>query len=222
MRLEYLDRYSRADSLLHRLHPTAKLLAALAVVATVGAVPPTLWPLAPGVPVSLVHIAVAVVLLLLLQIASIPWSYTLVRWAALAPIVVLVSLSIPAARMFDSGWHLMGGVIVKAMLSLTTVLLLVNTTPFDRLLASLARLRVPGVLVGTLSFMYRYQFVLIDELTRMSRARQARRFRPRRWLENLDLSRLVGVLLLRSFERAERVHRAMRARGFDGQMRTLD
>jgi cobalt/nickel transport system permease protein len=32
---------------------------------------------------------------------------------------------------------------------------------------------------------------------------------------------LAGHLLLRAFERAERIHRAMRARGFDGEMRSL-
>ena len=86
----------------------------------------------------------------------------------------------------------------------------------------MARLRVPPVLVATLHFMYRYLHVLRDELARMVQARRARSFRRRGALDWGLLSSLIGVLFLRAMERGERVHAAMRARGWDGTLRTLD
>jgi cobalt/nickel transport system permease protein len=78
------------------------------------------------------------------------------------------------------------------------------------------------VLVSTLQFMYRYLYVLTDELDRMVKARRSRTFRRSGRLDWGLLTGLIGVLFLRSLERGERVHNAMLARGWDGTIRTLD
>jgi cobalt/nickel transport system permease protein len=84
------------------------------------------------------------------------------------------------------------------------------------------RLGVPRVLVATLQFMERYLHVLGDELARMSLARRARSFRRGSILSWRLLTGMLGMLLLRSFDRAERVHSAMIARGWDGTFHSLD
>lgn len=222
MQHEFLDRYSREDSPLHRWGPRLKVLLAGGLILAIGITPPTFHPISPNVPISQLHLALAVVLAIGIQVAGVPWRYVAVRLAAIAPFILLLSLSIPLSKRLEGGWMLMSGMLVKALLSFATVLLLVNTTPFDRLLTALRGLGAPGLLVETLSFMYRYVFVLLDELARMSRARAARSFRRRGLARLKDLAGLIGMLLLRSFERAERVHRAMLARGFDGNLKTLD
>ncbi len=75
---------------------------------------------------------------------------------------------------------------------------------------------MPAVLVATLQFMDRYRYVLLDELDRMTTARRARTFNRRDSLAWGLLTGLIGLLFLRTFERAERVHGAMVARGWDG------
>jgi cobalt/nickel transport system permease protein len=70
--------------------------------------------------------------------------------------------------------------------------------------------------------MERYLHVLFDELGRMTIARRARTFRPGGLVSWTLLTSLISMLLLRSFERSERVHDAMIARGWDGTLRTLD
>jgi cobalt/nickel transport system permease protein len=112
--------------------------------------------------------------------------------------------------------------LIKDSLAFLGTLLLVRVTMFRKLLVAMRQLGIPRTLVATLHFMYRYLFVLTDELERMIQARQARTFRPTRRLEWLFLTALLGRLFLRSFERAERVHDAMLARGWDGTLRTLD
>ena len=71
------------------------------------------------------------------------------------------------------------------------------------------------MLVATLQFMERYLHVLGEELARMSQARCARSFQGGSILSWRLLTGMLGMLLLRS-ERAERVHSAMLARGWDG------
>jgi cobalt/nickel transport system permease protein len=66
--------------------------------------------------------------------------------------------------------------------------------------------------------MYRYSFILIDEMQRLKRARDSRCFGGR-WLWQLKvIGHMIGTLFLRSYHRGERVYLAMLSRGYDGRM----
>ena len=73
-----------------------------------------------------------------------------------------------------------------------------------------------------LSFMYRYIFVLVDEVMRMKQARDSRNFGGRRLWQLRTIGNMIGTLFIRSYERGERVYAAMMARGFSGHTRTLE
>jgi len=222
MQQDFLDRYSREPGPFQRWPARVKLLLAAVVVLTAALTPGSFWPLAPRVSISLVHLSLLAMLIVVLVASRLPWSYVLTRVAAMLPFVFCLAISIPLSRRLEHGWELMAEVFLKAIISWTTVLLLVNTTPFDELLTALRRCGCPAALVVTLGLMYRYLFVLLDELQRMSRARSARSFRRSGLSLWKDLASLIGMVFLRSFERAERVHRAMLARGFTGDLRTLE
>src|SRR5205085_10364285 len=113
-------------------------------------------------------------------------------------------------------------IVAKNSLAFLATLVLVNVTPFRTLLVALRRLGVPRALVATLQFMYRYLFVLTDELDRMAQARRSRTFRRSGRLDWGLLTGLIGILFVRAFERGDRVHAAMLARGWDGTIRSLD
>ncbi len=77
-----------------------------------------------------------------------------------------------------------------------------------------------------LAFMYRYLFVLVDEVNRMIAARNARSARADgrvggslAWRAKVT-GQMAGSLFLRSYERSERIYMAMLARGFDGELRS--
>ncbi|GAA4117213.1 cobalt ECF transporter T component CbiQ [Nocardioides fonticola] len=111
-----------------------------------------------------------------------------------------------------------GALLAKATLGVLAGLLLAATTEPQALLAGLERLRMPAQLVAIMAFMVRYLDVVTAEFGRMRVAREARGFSardPRHWPV---LARSVGALFIRSYERGERVHLAMLARGFDGRM----
>jgi len=144
-------------------------------------------------------------------VARIPFGYLGRRLLWMEPFVLGVGV---LTLLQPEGWKVFLGIVVKSTLSLVTMVLLANTTPFAEILRVLRRVRVPGLLVTTLALMYRYLFVLVDEGERMHRARAARTFDQRRWHGWTTLATVVGQLFVRSTERAERIYAAMCARGW--------
>ncbi|BBF94007.1 cobalt ECF transporter T component CbiQ [Blastochloris tepida] len=83
---------------------------------------------------------------------------------------------------------------------------------------ALGRLKVPAKLVHLFLFSARYVAVIRAEAVRLHEALRVRAFRPRTSLHTLrTLAYFVGQLLVRAFERAERVDEAMRCRAFAGR-----
>jgi cobalt/nickel transport system permease protein len=142
-------------------------------------------------------------------------------------VVMAVPLGPLTLNVTDAGVRDALSIIVKSWLSVQAALLLTWTTPFPSILEALRGLRVPSIMVAIVGFMYRYLAVLGDEAGRMNRARAARsavvigRGGGRlAWRARVTGS-MVGSLFLRSYERSERVHAAMLARGFDGTFMEL-
>lgn len=106
------------------------------------------------------------------------------------------------------------GILLRAVLSLQTILLLIETTGFRPLCNALERLKVPRLLTSQLLLIYRYLSLLLTEMLTMHRAVMARGYGRRRLSVRL-WTILAGQLLLRSLDRATRVHQAMLARGED-------
>lgn len=125
------------------------------------------------------------------------------------------------------GLRIFASILVRSWLSVQVALLLAFTTPFHDLVDALRELRLPRIMIAIISFMYRYLAVLVDEATRMLRARDARSADPTgrggvsiRWRASVT-GRMVGSLFLRAYERSERIYAAMQARGFEGEFRHL-
>jgi len=116
------------------------------------------------------------------------------------------------------GWLAAYAILSKAWLSTLTVVLVSATTPVPEFLGALRRLRVPDVLVMLLAFIYRFASVLGRQLhaLRISVASRAPALR------GTGLVRLYGnlggAMVVRAYERGERIHAAMLARGFDGTL----
>ena len=216
MRLKFLERYSEGDGPLHRLDARVKLVATLVYVVTVVVLPVGWW-----------HglAALGLVLAFVVGLSGVPPRELLGRWLAFLVLVgslaLMVALSHPRRAALGLAPVALT-ILAKNGLAFLATLVLVNVTPFRTLLVAMRRLGLPRVLVATLQFMYRYLFVLADELDRMAQARRSRTFRRSGRLDWGLLTGLIGILFLRAFERGERVHAAMLARGWDGTIRSLD
>ncbi len=202
MRHDFLDRYSRLSSPVHRLPAGVKLAAALALVLAVAVLPP------PG----LLPLAAAAALLLAVAAASrIPWRFLARRILLLEPFV----LGVAALALFrPGGWRLLVFLVAKSTVCLFAMVLLANTTPFAEILRVLRAARMPALLITTMSLMVRYLFVLLDESGRMKRARASRTFTARRARAWQSAATVVSQLFVRSSERADRIWAAMCARGW--------
>jgi cobalt/nickel transport system permease protein len=202
MHHDFLDKYSRLDSPIRRLPAAMKTASALLLVLMV-----VLVPLRMVIPFAVA----AALLMILIALSRIPVSFFFRRLLVFEPIVAIVGV---ASLLQPGGGLKCASIIVKSTLSLTTVFLLSNTTPFTELLAVLRRVHTPHSVVNLMALMYRYVFVLIDEMQRMKRARLSRTFvsggsRPWR-----GTAVAIGQLFVRSTERAERIFAAMSARGW--------
>ena len=229
MKHSFLDKYSDWDSPIHRLDPRGKLVAMLAFIAAVVLMPSVSW-LAYGL-----YFAVIAALILL---SKVPLSYIFRRSLVIIPFVLLVAIFIPffkegevAAAINLWGWHIslthnglrtLAEIMTKSWLSILSLIVLTSTTCYYSLLKGLEQLRTPRVIVMLLSFMYRYLFLLTDEVMRMKQARDSRSFGGKRLWQLKTVGNMIGTLFIRSYERGERVYASMVARGFDGHSRTLD
>ena len=107
-------------------------------------------------------------------------------------------------------------IMLKTLLCVFAVMILVATTPFNDICALLTRMRGFGVVGLQLSMTYRYIGVLVDEAQRMWTA-YTLRSPGLKAVKMKDMGSFLGQLLLRSFDRAERVYNAMKCRGFAGR-----
>jgi cobalt/nickel transport system permease protein len=203
VRHNFLDRYAVLDSPLHILEPRTKLLAFTALIVAVLSIPAGSGSL---------FIAYFFATAILMGISQVPLNYILGRTLVILPFIVLASLAVPW-----KGYAGFGILFIRAVLCLILLILLTNTTRFVELLRGLRKLGCPQILVMNLSFLYRYLFVLTEEAMRMKQARDCRRVGRSPFREELKvLSSMLGTLLIRSFERAERMHGAMLSRGYSG------
>ncbi|HEX8761220.1 MAG TPA: cobalt ECF transporter T component CbiQ [Pseudonocardiaceae bacterium] len=207
------------SSPVHRLPPHVKVLAAFLFVGCVVATPREVFWAFGGYLLVLVGIWV---------VAAIPLGWIARRALIEAPFLVLavllpfaeggqrvhvagVSLSVAGLL---AGWN----IVVKGTLGVLTSLTLAATTSPRDLLLGLQRLRVPDTLTTIATLMLRYFEVLVGEARRMRIARISRGHNPRLLWQVGATARGVGSLFLRSYERGERVHMAMLARGWNGAM----
>jgi cobalt/nickel transport system permease protein len=218
----FIDRSSRMDSHVHRLDARTKIIIALIFVVLEVSIPPQHL---------LAFVIYAGLLLWTLALSRIPVGLVLKRALMVLPFSALVALGLPFVRggemIVIGGIHLsltglwiFVGATIKSMLGAVALILLVSTTPFNRLLDGLRRLGIPTIFVDMIALTYRYLYILIDEATRLRRAAIARGYAPK-WLpQAIIVGRLVGNLFVRSYERAERVYGAMHLRGYNGQIPT--
>ncbi|MGD0586977.1 MAG: cobalt ECF transporter T component CbiQ [Oryzomonas sp.] len=215
-----LDRLSDGDTAIHRLDPCAKVLATLIFIICV--VSCGKYELSALLPFFLFPV-------FMITLGNIPALYLAKKIAVIIPFAVMVGMLNP---LFDrqvmlhvgslgitGGWISFASIVVRAVLTVSSALVLVAVTGFPGICAALERMGMPQPFAVQLLFLYRYIFVLAEEGGQMARARELRTFGTRgRGIRGYGS--LIGHLLLRTWMRAERIHMAMLARGFSGTFHT--
>jgi len=106
---------------------------------------------------------------------------------------------------------------LRGTASFWTSLLLTGSYTREELLRGLRRLPLPPLAVDLVAFWQRYSVVLAEEWQRLALAHRARTVHWTRVGEFRLMLFSLGILFIRAYERAERVHRSMLARGYKGR-----
>jgi cobalt/nickel transport system permease protein len=229
------DRYHSHESLIHHLDPRVKLVVTVLFILSNALLPDAAW------------LAFAFSWLLILtcnQLAQLGLGFSFKRSFvalpfALAAITAIFSIPGKALGQWQIAWLTLvptdagllrfASILVRSWLSIQMAILLVATTQFPDLLHAFEHLRVPRILTTIIAFLYRYLFVLTDEVFRLLRAREARSASlPGQkhggslvWRARVT-GNMAGQLFLRSYERSDRIYNAMLSRGYRGDLRTLN
>jgi len=222
----HIDKFAYQDSLIHRLDARVKFIVTLVFTALVISLPRS--------SVSILT-CFAVGPFAVLVCAGIPLRYVFKQILLVSPFVLVLALSCPlydktpAAVGFgpfvwqtSQGWMRCFAILGKFVVTMLALMAMVSTTRFSDLLAGLQRLGLPNILTIQLGFLYRYIFVLIDKAHHIMRARTGRSLRNLGFKTELKIAAsMLGSLLIRSIDTAERINIAMQARGFNGSWRSL-
>ena len=203
--LRALENLSAGRTAIHCLHPLVKLLSAFVFIVFVASfgrydfvrlTPYLFYPF------------------VMMALAELPYKLLLSRVLIALPFCLFAGIS---NVIFDStvglGVLSLATILLKMYLCIMAALLLVATTPFTELTTQLRRLHVPMIFVMVFEMTFRYIGVLVEEAYSMTTAYKLRSG-SKKALEMRHMGSFVGQLLLRGFDRAERVHAAMRCRGY--------
>ena len=235
MHVHFLDPYRPRRSPVHHLDARVKLVLALAFILSCALTPNGAWP------IYLLMLALTLSAALLSELGI---GFVLKR-AALAlpfvlaalPLVFTASderlLSIPLGSLTIGisapGLVRFLSIALKSWISVQAAILLASTTQFPDLLTAMRAIRIPRLLVAIFGLMWRYLFVLVDEVLRLTRARAARSGHSERtgvrpggsWTWRARVTGgMAGNLFIRAIERSDRIYMAMLSRGYDGEVRS--
>lgn len=235
MHFNAFDRYHEKESFLHRLDPRVKVLMTVIYIISNALLPDGAW---------LAFICAWMFLIIANLLSQLGIGYTFKRSIIALPfalIAVTILFSMPGKPVFtfqflmshlvvtDAGLLRFMSILIRSWLSVQMAILLVAVTRFPDLIHALEHLRVPAILTTIIAFLYRYLFVLTDEVFRLIRARESRSAASAGnrsgggvlWRAKVA-GNMAGQLFLRSYERSDRIYNAMMSRGYTGHLYTLN
>ena len=179
MHFDAFDRFHDTDSFIHRLDPRVKVVVTVAFILSNALLPDGAW-VAFGLSFLFLLYATA--------LSNLGLAFTLKRSFVALPfalVAITVLFSIPGkpltsfhfiwdVTITDAGLLRFVSIVVRSWLSVQMAILLVGTARFPDIVHALEHLRVPSILTTIIAFLYRYLFVLADEVFRLLRAREAR------------------------------------------------
>ena len=101
-------------------------------------------------------------------------------------------------------------------------IVLTATTTNIELIYGLQKLKLPLIIIAIMSFAIRYIDVFIDEFKRVKISMQSRGYIEKGIKTLLPIAYASGAMLIRGYERGERVYLSMISRGFTGVIELQD
>ncbi|MBQ0058835.1 MAG: cobalt ECF transporter T component CbiQ [Lachnospiraceae bacterium] len=213
--LNHLDTLAEQNQWMNRRHPLVKLLLTLFyIILVVSFHKYDLMGL----------LAMMAYPLIVFNLSELSFRKSIYRLRYILPLVCIIGLVNP---LFDKemvlvmGLVLRGGIIsmitliLKGIFTVLAVYLLIATTTIEKICGALRLLHMPKIMVTQIMLTYRYIFLLLREVERLTTSYQLRA-PGQKGIHFKVWGSMVGMLLLRSIDRSEGVYNSMLLRGYDG------
>ena len=119
---------------------------------------------------------------------------------------------------YETGFNEMVSILIKITLCVSSAIVLTATTSNIEIIYGLQKLKISPLLISILSFAIRYIDVFIDEFKRVKVAMKSRGYDQKGLRGLKPIAYASGALLIRGYERGERVYNSMISRGFNGSI----
>jgi cobalt/nickel transport system permease protein len=209
-----LEQLSGKQTVIHRLHPLAKLIVTIVYIVCIAAHDRYgFFTLAPFLFYPFIVMALAEIPFSMIgkrALVALPFSL----FAGISNLIFDREYSFAAGTfVITTGMLSCAAILLRTYLCVSAVLILVAVTPFVQLTGQLRRLHVPAFFVNLLEMIYRYIGVLLEEAQTMLTAYRLRD-PGAKYPVITQMGSFIGQLFLRSADRAERVYQAMLCRGY--------
>lgn len=216
-KIKSFEELGEKQTIVHTIHPLAKLM--ITVVYIVSVVSFSKYEILGILPLILYPIVT-------FYLGDVPFKSTLKTSLLGLPFILGIGMFNPifdqniVATVFNlnitSGWISFISLVIKGILTIMAGLLFVSTTGIENIAMSLRIIGVPKIITMQFVLTYRYICVFLENVGDIYNAYMLRA--PRQKGLNFKVwGSLIGQLLIRSFERGERIHNAMVLRGFEGE-----
>ncbi|MGL6107891.1 cobalt ECF transporter T component CbiQ [Romboutsia sp.] len=215
-KIRSFEELGEKQTIVHTIHPLAKLIITIAYIVSIvsfskyeigGILPFILYPI------------------VVFYLGDVPFKATFKMSLLGLPFILGIGIFNP---IFDrtvafsilnlnitGGWISFVSLLIKGILTIMCGLLFVSTTGIENISKALRMIGVPKIITMQFVLTYRYICVLLESVGEVYNAYMLRA--PGQKGINFKVwGSLIGQLLIRSFERAERIHNAMVLRGFEG------
>lgn len=212
-----IDDYAHLPSPLHRWQARIKLIGLMILIFSIAFVQ--------SIEVAPIFLLIA---LLLYALAGMPWSFLFSRLRAPGIFLLMVGVIFPFfsgetvivewgfVHLYQEGLLLFLLIAAKFVSILTLAILLFGTSPVLATIRAMQELGFPAILVDMLLMTYRYLFEIGHDFRKMQLAMRMKNFAPKTFeMKTLNqFASLAGTMLIRSYERSEKIYRAMILRGY--------
>ncbi|MEW6675703.1 MAG: cobalt ECF transporter T component CbiQ [Nitrospirota bacterium] len=219
----HLEEFAEGNSFFHRLDPRVKFITIMPYIFVIAIMQGTKGPL-----------LALIVSLLMVSIARISVKKLIGRLIVVNTFIFLLWIFLPFSYPGDAVFHIGSlkatregflyvlSITLKANAIVLATTAILGTSEVFSLAHALVHLRVPDKLVHLFFFFYRYISVLHEEYERLKNAMTIRSFKAGTNMHTYrTYAYLVGMLIVRSYERSQRIYKAMLCRGFNGNFNIM-
>ncbi|MGQ9570622.1 MAG: cobalt ECF transporter T component CbiQ [Thermodesulfovibrionales bacterium] len=215
----HLEEFAEGNSFLHRLDPRVKFITAIPYIFVIAVMK--------GINGPFLALMIS---LLMIVLSRISFKKLIGRLIVINTFILVLWIFLPFSYPGDAVFYIGSlkatregllytlSITLKANAIVLATIAILGTSEIFSLAHALVHLKVPNKLVHLFFFFYRYISVLHEEYTRLKNAMMIRCFKPKTNMHTYKTyAYLIGMLIVKSYDRSRRIYNAMLCRGFTGK-----